>query len=436
MPISLFGPKRYFDCREVGDSKLRAAAEFIDHKVGSKHDFQVSEKDLKQAEGLLDKHHAAVKAGKPEKSPFFDPHSRTIELEIDNLEAALPTLRGFLSTKKEQQYTGPFCTSIRYDAIRDKQLHACANVVANCFCKGNDEINFSELRCAIEKFDAYQDGSLAKADPDTARRIDAFKEQHGADALQAFDKDNLSRIEMYMLTGKGAIVNHGPFTINGVKYHDVFPLPIPADVTTTEGGLSGAIDDFETRFKGCGHDRIYIKDDNGHVYVALNAKGSLDHVQPTYRVQMGGSDNTHDKYCDSATVVRVVDEPNSLKEATIGFWGKLVKRVSNLFYNKLITSADRRIDQATSDAVDAIANASPADAQKKLDLKQLVTTGVLTAGFGVATFNLPAALAVIGGTGGVVTVANVVKYLTTNRDKMPIYHAIGVNINRDWKLTY
>src|SRR5262249_55814722 len=83
--------------------------------------------------------------------------------------------------------------------------------------------------------------------------------------------------------------------------------------------LDRLIDQYEKRFERSGYDRIYIREGD-KLFVALNASGSLPDVRPFYRVTMH-----HDNHlAASGQVLRVVDTPNSLKEATVGFWREVV----------------------------------------------------------------------------------------------------------------
>ncbi len=423
--MKLFKPKQSFETREVADHRHRAAAEIIDERVGKKRDHEVTAKDLNKAERLLTKHNEAVAAGTPDKSPLAMGRAVAGEIggpsEADLLTEALPHLKSYLHTEAETRRRGPFATTVRVGAIRDPEVAKCAAFIAACFGSGADELNLSELGAARVAFEASKRGSL---DPKLAEKMDATTNRG------ALTEDHLAELELFFNHGKGGLVSHGPISINGRPYHDVFAVPTTPNVPEVKDDKTAAalIEEYEQRLGDCGYDRIYVHTDDNRILVALNESGALDRVHPKDRIQLGTSGN----YVDSARVARVVDVANSMHEATLGFWRKVIGKAVGAIRGKILANLDRDINSGTS----KVADAKKAEASDKVDIKELAVGAGVVASMGAAFFNIPGAVMVAAGTGGVVTAMNVIDYVATGHDLSAVYHAAGVTLNRDERIVY
>jgi hypothetical protein len=419
------GPKKSIDTRKIENEQHRAAAELIDERVGKQDDHQITDKDLKAAEKLLVKHQRANAAGKPHESPFrvLDP-SLTAGIntvsEADLLAQNLPALSDYLKDPKET-FSGPFATVIRTDAVREQSLRNTAAFIAEIFGQGADEINLKELGLARKAFNALEAKQLNTSDPQLAEKIAASEQS------KSFTGENLAKLEQFMLHGKGGLCDHGPVSINGQVFEDVFLLPFTnAETVTDNASLKAIIDEYELRFQKTGYDRIYIHDE-GKVFVALHKSGRLNRVDPGFRVQMSADGD----YKDSGVVARVVDVSNSYKEATFGFWRDVVGNVVGGIRGKLHANLEKELDVASTAAV-----SKPEGGKSKPEMKDLMVGAGVAASLGAAMFNIPAAVMVISGTGGLVTAMNVIDYVATGHDKAPFYHAIGVAVNRNESVKY
>ncbi|HIN53112.1 MAG TPA: hypothetical protein EYM79_02270, partial [Planctomycetes bacterium] len=139
-----FGPKKLVDVRTIENEQHRSAAELIDERVGTTKNHIITDRDLANAEKLLAKHQRALDKGQPHKSPFrvLDPEMTggvVGQSEADILVSNLPALKQYLKNKNEA-YSGPFATTLRTDAIRDKDIQKTAAFIAEVFGKGTDEV--------------------------------------------------------------------------------------------------------------------------------------------------------------------------------------------------------------------------------------------------------------------------------------------------------
>jgi len=416
-----FGPKKLVDVRTIENEQHRAAAELIDERVGTTKNHIITDHDVANAEKLLAKHQRALDKGEPHKSPFrvLDPEMTggvVGKSEADVLANNLSALKDYLRDKNDA-YSGPFATTIQTDAIRDKDLQKTAAFIAEVFGTGGDEVNLKELGAARM--------ALGKEDSPYAAKIAA------SELKSHFTEDKLFKIEQFMLHGKGGLCDHGPVSINGQVFHDVFMLP-PTTSTpeiTDNATLKAFIDEYELRFQKTGYDRIYVHDE-GRVFLALHKSGRLHRVEPMFKVQMSADGD----YKDSGTVARVVDVSNSYNEATFGFWRDIIGNITKGIRGKLQANLEKDLDVASTNA---IADAKPEESEgSKPDMKDLAVGAGVAASLGAAMFNIPAAVMVVSGTGGLITAMNVIDYVATGHDKAPFYHAIGVTVNRNERIKH
>jgi hypothetical protein len=312
-----------------------------------------------------------------------------------------------------------FCTSLRVDAIRDPQTLRVAQYLATHIGKGESQINVSEMDVVARAVAANTSGlPLSEAQRELLNTLTQ------AEAAGEFNLNRFADIYTYMMTGKGGLVQHGPIFVTGKRFDEVYKLHPPADLDWNNPEAVGAmLDDFERRFKSSGFDRVYVRNTEGALFVALNEKGALKRVQNDFNAGARRDGET----VDSGQVLRAVDVDNSWREAVFGFWGKIVRT--------LVEGIRDRFSKEDTGAAIAAA-ADKVEGPKKDQLKQMLLAGSVVAGMGVATINVPAAFLITSVVGALATGANVVEMLRVGRDKLPILHAAGVTVNRDEALNH
>lgn len=414
--FGLFKAKPFVVTTELSDPQLRAAAELIDDRVGKQGDRIVTSKDIEKTRAMLKKHDEYVAKGKNEKSPL----ASMMLTEIDVVRTAIDRLEAALHGEKPKVGNRPFCTSLSVDTIHDKAAKKTAAFLAANFGNGAAQLNLKEVDDVRELLEARASGAtLTPAQQALATKLDA------ATAAGEFSVAAFHNIELFMFTGKGGLVQHGPVYITGKKFDDVYKLPVPEgfDWKDTKK-VSDLLDDYERRFKECGFDRIYVKSDAGELFVALNPKGRLKRVADDYRAQF--KDDGALK--DSGDVLRAVDVDNSFTEAVFGFWGKLVHRLVSSIRGRFTND---ETSKAIKDAADKVS-----DAPKGEQLKQMLVAGSVVAGMGVATINVPVAVGIAAVASVGVTAANVFEMARIGKDKLPVLNAAGITVNRDETISH
>jgi hypothetical protein len=388
--MRLFGQQPFVKSDELKDTNLRAAAELIDEQVGKKNDKTVTPKDLEKMRDLITRHDAAATAQHPEKSPL----SHLMLTEIEIVRKSLDGLDAAMHAPKLAVGRRVFCTSLLVSAIADPKVRETAAQVARAIGKGPDQLNLKELDDARA---AIQSG-----------------------ALKGIDMNAFSAIETFMFTGKGGLVTFGPVYVSGHRFDTVYKLPVERGLGDAK--LRKAIADFEQRFKETGYDRVYVKNDAGDLFIALNGKGALKRVEPHFRAQFRDDGELK----DSGEVLHVADVDNSMKEATIGFWSKLLRKV----IEGVRAAATKK---ETGEALLHAAEGTKEEDKKMSpqQMQSLAIAGGMVASMGVATLNAPVAAVMAVATGLIATAANVAVMAQTGKDMTAVLHAVGVTVNRD-----
>lgn len=400
-----------FDTRNLPDgSRQRTAAEIVDRFFGHRHDYVVTKKDLNKVRKAL----ASLDGGQPAQHAGLHaptakgPLAQLTQFERQVLRDHVDELEQFLAPPQATDVD--FCTSLATQAILNDDIRRCAEFIAKNFGEGEAEVNLSELTEAI--------AALAAAKANGGALTDRLENAEGA---RSFTQENVDRLEAFMKTGLGGLVTHDHVSINGVRFKAAYPLPAEPN--------ADAIKQFEERFKDTGFDRIYIKGNDGRLYVVLNESGSL-RIRAGMRVQLGPEGSRR----DSGQVLFVHDVNNSIREATIGFWGGLASRLVRSMQGKLNEDLDSQVNKVATDAAAGGASESTEAADKSI-VPYLAVGGVLAGGgaIGAAALFNPAVLAAIGG-GAVLAITgfNVFDAIHAKRsqDLSMIYHAMGVTVNR------
>lgn len=428
----------------------RAAAEFLD----SNRDKAVSQKDIDKSKKLLQQHDQAVAAGTLEKSPFVEANQAYNKDKIEALRQGLPVLEKLVGSVSEVRQNGPFFSELSSSLLRDPQLKQSAQIIAAGYGRGRDVLNYSDLSNAMQDITAFTNGELKQSKPEVHARLMQYAEKVAAeqpgtaveDILKPFNVDNLKFLHLFMATGKGGLIDHGPVKINGETYNDVIAVPIPNAATLSPEDLKKTIETYDKSSVGSGYDRMYIVDENKQVYVVLSDKGSLDKVDANARVIMYCNEGKSEVFCDSAKLVAKFDEPNTLSEATVGFWLKHIKNAAGLFTTTAESTAQKTVNQIAERVTDSIfsptpqvnaaaANAAPtADtAERKINLQSAVAASAMMASAGVAFNQLSVDVYQLGIVSAVsvaaITATQAVRYLATPISKRPILEAAGAAIN-------
>ena len=387
--------------QHIKNRSLRATAELIDENIGKKQDHKVTSSDLAKTKELLKEYDADSAANRAVSGPL----TALSPFELNQVRKNLPMLSDFIQGPSVKEKPA-FATSVLISAIQDDAVRESAQKLASNFGKGDQELNLTELRQAKK----------------------AIKEQtlNGAplpESLKGINQEHIDEIELFLMTGKGGLVSHGEVRIDGKIFDDAYPLKgDPSSKAVIEG--------YEEQFKHLGYDRIYIKDSDKQLYVVLNKSGKL-RIQPQMRVQMG----LEGHYEDSGTVVGVYDINNSFGEATWSFWGDCIQRFASSLRDKLgadINDGLKQVSETTAKDING------KNSGKGIDMKDLLVLGGVTASVGAAAFNIPVAMGILGGSGLAMTGINIVDYLRSRHhlDKSPVYHAMGVTLNREPPVNY
>ncbi len=402
-----------FRSTHIRDPKLRAAAETVDKHTGTKNDREVTSSDLDDAEQLIAKHKAALAAGTPNKSPLKDVHA----VAIAQLEEALPELRKHLGQADTARgLAAPFCTSMGTAAIADDDVRACAAAIAKAL-DGKGELSLASFLDARDVF-------RGKATDDGPAATQKVKDLLGPLIKDGtIDAERLDALDVFFLTGQGGIMSHGPIRISGRTFDDVYRLP------KLDASDEKTIAAYEKRFADCGYDRLYIKGDNGDVYLALHEKGEMSAVKDGYRVSM--RNDLHQR--DSGEVLAVVDVTNSWTEATIGVWKRTLTKVVDAAFGAVGIKADKRIEAAANGIADAVV--PEAEKTGKRDLATIAVAVTSVTAYSALLAAVPIAAVGVGVAALGLTGASVAKFALQKQDKTSIFHALGIGVNRSEPVT-
>ena len=410
--FGLFKPKPFVATTEIADGEARAGAELIDDHVGKKKDGVVTKADLDKTRELLKKHDAFVKAGKNEKSPL----AALMLKEIATVRASLDHLEAALHGPKPKVGNRVYCTSLRVDTIHDQGAMKTAKFLAANIGGGKAQLNLHEVDEVSGALDVREHGG-----PPTPAQAAILAKVEAAIVSGDFDLKAFRNIELFMFTGKGGLVQHGPVYISGKPFHGVYKMPLPegfdfSDAEKTKALLDGLEDDF----KDTGYDRVYLKNDKGELFVALNESGGISRVKKGFRAQF----KDDGEYKDSGEVLRAVDVDNSVSEAIFGFWSKLAKKLVDGIKGRLT-------NDETGKAIRDVADKQEGSLTKGENFRAMLLAGSAVASMGVATINLPAAAIVAVGAFTVSTGASLVAMAATDKSDLAVLNRAGVAVNRE-----
>jgi hypothetical protein len=407
----------------IGDRNLRAAAEIIDRSVGRSGNREVSASDLDRMGQLLTDH----AAGGPALGTL-----RPVEIEL--LQENLPKLKAMLGqTTSAPHELEPFCRAMWVDAIADPEVQTCAIALTKALDGGNRELSLATFLLARDAVEGHvwpgHEAAIAEA---KAKLGTALKDG-------SVTVDAIRSLDAFFLEGVGGLLSFGPVRVGARDFDDVYRLPTNGvtDEAIKKGGdvdwgtvYAPVIEDFEKRFTKLAYDRVYMVGPQGSLFVALNEKGKLNDVAEGYRVSMRNDQHKG----NSGEVLRVVDVANSWNEAVWGPWKKSAVKVAEIVGDTFKTKMDKKL----AEQANALVNVVDADAKadKRTDLKAVSVAVTAASAFGAAAVNLPALAWVFAGVGVAATAASVVSFLQKDHDKAPIFHAMGVTINRDEKHWY
>jgi hypothetical protein len=394
----------------IRDPGLRAAAEIVDKVAGKAGDREVGFDDVKKAERLLIEHKKAIAAGKPEKSPLHEVHGAAIA-HLENHIAELKAMFDTLAPPKKQR---PFCSSFLTESIALTEPRKCAEAIAKATTGDGAELSLADF---LDAKDIMNGRPTDNGEEETAR-VKALLDPLIADGT--INPKAMEALDVFFLTGQGGLMSHGPVRItDDFKFDDVYRLPNKGAKKDKE--LAKVIDDYERMFKRSGYDRVYIKNKQGELFVALREKGSIDWIQPGFKVVMRNDEHK----VPSGEVIHVFDERNSLKEATWGIWKKTIEKLTDAWSSAVDDRLDKTIDDAAKELVENI----PATKPQKSDGKNLLTAAVLLTAVGGLSAALPAVGLTLLGASILATGTSMVRYGMLERDKTPILYAMGVTVN-------
>jgi hypothetical protein len=236
--------KKFFATPEIHDTRLRVAAELVDSVEGKKGDRIVTERDLKNAKSALDAHDKAVSKKRWDQSPL----KSLMVPEIEVMRAGLPELNQFLHATKAE-VPKPFCTSLLVDALANDDTRDTAIAMINCFKPGTSELNLGQLLdtkrvltdiartqpAALPFSDAIR--AAAKAGPIDSSNFPTKSKSYTSlicDAVTKgdIDPDEFTKLDLYMLTGKGGLATH-PVEILGTPF-EAYRIPVDKNVIALE----------------------------------------------------------------------------------------------------------------------------------------------------------------------------------------------------------
>lgn len=425
--------QRFLDPNELTEPRLRAAAEIIGERVG-RAGGQIRETDVARIAHILDTYETRVQTGDmPRRWRGFG------GVELALLREKIDAIASRLHRVTEPT-PSPFCVSFKPSAIAHAQTRRCAELVASLGSTG--EVTSHALSQAVAILDADEL-------PDVLRT-----RLQDPNNREVFTPENIQSLMIFQSTGKGGIAHGGPISINGTTFTEVHVLTHESIEPSQLGKL---VQEIEEQINSSGYDRIYVTDTDGRLLLALNESGSISNIRPKMRVRVDDPDTG--EFRGSGKVVLVVDVNNSLREATLGFWLELPRKITSAIHRADGESIESRIQKVLADDKTSKSDTKKSDTpeedinpektkKKKTgeasdsgrDKAEARDSGTanwcfasgLGATLGTMAFSAPAAFGAIAAIGGIVTAVNIGEYARNyrKRDKSPVYHAIGVTMAR------
>jgi hypothetical protein len=184
---------------------------------------------------------------------------------------------------------------------------------------------------------------------------------------------------------------------------------------------------YETRFAKTGYKRVYVKGDDGDLYVAVTRNPI--HVQRYDQVATSDGE----RQGPSGTVLHVVDVDTTIRDVTLGFWGDVIRKSKATILSLLGKRLNTEIQGALEDAI--VGDKKP-DKEEDGSLRRMLSAGGTVVGAGslltpilTAAAHVPPVAAVVISVGVVITGMNVADLLIAGHDKQPFYQAVGVTVN-------
>lgn len=411
------------------DLTLREAATIVDTITASTPDQEITPDDYEKAVKLLGKHDAAAKEHAKKKKKEQGELSTVLTkklsaTEIAKLRDGLKTLKAVMEVEPPKKAPAPFSRGLHCDAIGQRPIREAAHLVASCLGRGNSEINADELQDAFDSIKAFKDGTATAAlfevnDAVFAVLAAAFK-------TGVLSEEKLLPIKSFMEDGKNGLISYGPAMIAGIEYPDVYRVALDS-VPAEDKALKEMLPDIDSRFSKTGYDRIFFRGLDGGLFVAIHDGGALGNITDKFTVQLHDSG----KLVDSGKVLDFTDVPNSAFEATFGFWGNLVRRFVGGVQGWVKGDYKNKIDEVA-------ASVTPLRARAMAGEPLNWGSTLLGAGLGATALasgsTLGAAVGIMAGMAGSLTVTSWVSLLTTKKDRMAFYQAAGVNVTRPGRI--
>jgi hypothetical protein len=411
------------------DPQAYAAAQLVDRHFGFRDNGKVTAIDIWKARWALKDLAHLEKRNQRAASPLRDLRPHEIELLRSQLDKLAEMTHGPLPQRRRD-----FATSLNYRLIAKPAVQECAKLIAENLGqrkgKEDNDVNLAELAEAEIVLAKLTSGELTQENPKLAETLSKSG---------AFTAENIAEIASFMRDGVGPLLRHGPLTINGRDFTDVFRIPLP-DTEKGEGeshstiAYNKAIRETELMLQNASYDRIYVRGYDDTLYVALNhrrmglsGEGSLENIKEGYAAHLPSADGTTQ---DAGRVVEVVDINNSLYEATIAFYKRPLVAALETMYEKGKDLMDKRGRAAADRAIDVVEKERTLkSAEVPGALKALAPLATALSVVGLSYFQLPLVAYTLVATGAGLSGANVVNAMRRDSDLRPLYQAIGVAVN-------
>jgi hypothetical protein len=384
------------DIRGIEDPNQHSAAQTLLRLTGAR-DHVLTQRRLTQAEAKLAR--GAVAAEAP--------------ILVDQLRRQLPALRALVERAPTGSSALPFTNTIGVDAIARDAVRQCAAAITS----GLERPDVLTLAQVVEARAVLAEG--ASSHP----RAPHLRE---AAAAGLITPETLEALETFLRTGQGGLVCHGPISVSGQVFNDLYRLPVSG------GDLGAAVADYEAKFAHTGYDRIYLEaQPEGGLYLALNDHGRIsDLVKPGYRAALPpGSERS----C-ALEVIHVVDVPNGFREAALGPWRDTVAKLGDAMTGALRSRATEGVERAAANAVGAVTG-GPAARARVSDLINLATafSGLTAVGTAVCLYELAVPVALgAAGAAAIISGVNIASWARNRGDqnKTAVAHALGIAVNQ------
>ncbi len=383
------------DVRGIEDPNQHSAAQTLLRLTGAR-DHVLTQRRLTQAEAKLAR--GAVAAEAP--------------ILVEQLRRQLPALRDLVE-RATRPGALPFTNTIGVDAIARDAVRQCAAAITS----GLERPDVLTLSQVVEA------RAVLAEDASSHPRAPHLRE---AAAAGLITPESLEALETFLRTGQGGLVCHGPISVSGQVFNDVYRLPVSG------GDLSAAVAEYEAKFAHTGYDRIYLEaQPEGGLYLALNDHGRIsDLVKAGYRASLPpGSERS----C-ALEVIHVVDVPNGFSEAALGPWRDTVAKLGDAMAGALRSRATEGVERAAANAVGAVTG-GPAARARVSDLINLATafSGLTAVGTAVCLYELAVPVALgAAGAAAIISGVNIASWARNRGDqnKTAIAHALGIAVNQ------